>query len=280
MRVLFISNDSTQRCGVRIFGDLWADALRGIGVEIDRWDGTYSTIYARGKYVPDNIGDYDLVHLNHDPQAINHYLPKHFSGVKKLSLFLHDVPPNSTCPVFGIANLVMAMEPGEGIHVIDHAVPDMGELPILTIGRLRPYIGVCGIRNDAGRIDVEKLCERRGWGFNGPSASWLTTEQEITRLAQSDVNVCWYHVTGRGKSMGAMFCVAARRPLVLSTSTMFSNLWPYEYEIMWGVPDSAESLEPAVEEALKRQMIPERARRELSWTIRAKEIKALWEAMV
>lgn len=280
LKVLFISNFSMMRCGVRMYGDLWVQALRDAGVQVDKWDGTYDRVRAQN-YLPLDAAEYDLVHLNWDPQTINHFLPEHFSGVRRLSLFLHDVPPNSTCPVAGIATLKMAMELGEGITVIDHAVPVL-EVPAFTPSPV-PVIGTCGIRADAGVHEVEELCRRRGWIFNGPSRGWLTTEDEIRRLGMSDVNVCWYHTSGRGKSMGAMFCVAARRPLVLSDSTMFSNLWPYKDEVYFGDParcayglDVAE-LERQVEEALEEKRVPERARVELSWTRRAEEIKALWE---
>lgn len=287
MRVLFITNSSTQRCGVRVYGELWMQALREAGVEIDEFDGTYSAIQARGGgYLPGNVRDYDIVHLNWDPQAINHYLLRHFlPHDPPLSLFLHDVPPNSTCPVFGSASLVMAMEPGKGITVIEHAVPRFDH--IVTMPPLNiPVIGAAGIRDDPGIKEVEALCKKKGWLFNGPSPTWLTNGEEIARLSMSHVNVCWYHTSGRGKSMAAMFCVAAKRPLVLSCSTMFSNLWPYREELYFGDIHKDErdftvkELEWQVEGALLGQKVPETARVELAWSRRAQEIKSLWEAML
>src|SRR4051812_16343580 len=81
--VLFVTNSATQRCGVRIYGELWMNALRATGVEIIEWDGTYSTIYGRGSYLPSRAElealGVNLIHLNWDPQAINHYIPEHFA---------------------------------------------------------------------------------------------------------------------------------------------------------------------------------------------------------
>lgn len=316
LRVLFISNFSSERCGVRIFGEIWVEALRMVGVEIWVWDGTYPAVARRG-YTPWTSGqgtryDWDLVHLNWDPQTINHYLPEHFApGVAPpLSLFLHDVPPNSSCPVLPVARLVMSYEEMEGSHVIEHAVPAWGGHRIHDCTRWSflpatvPVIGVSGIRGDPGANLVEELCLRRGWVFNCPpwwyremgaastlAGPFLSTEEEIHRLSHSDVNICWYHTSGRGKSMAAMFCVAAGRPLVLSGSTMFSNLVGYGDEVYClsthnddntvnSLYAEAEGLEQMVDLALETRIVPTRAAKELSWEVRALEIKALWEGMI
>lgn len=280
MRVLFITNSSTERCGVRVYGELWMEALRGAGVEIDEWDGTYEHARRYG-YLPTGVEAWDLVHLNWDPQTINHYLPEHFAGAPPLSVFLHDVPPNSTCPVAGVAKLVMAHEPGEGISVIDHAVPDYRGMLYLPAPGGLPVIGLTGIRRDAGVEQARELCKRRGWVFSEPpwwnGGPWLSTKEEIARLSACDVNVNWYHATGRGKSMSAMMGVAARRPLVLSPSTMFSALWGYRDEITFGGDLSDAELEDCIDEALSCIRIPKNARVEQSWAVRAEQIKALWE---
>lgn len=234
MRVLCISNWTIARCGVREYGDQFATALEAAGHQVDRWDGGYEACYRRG-YLPADLSAYDLLHLNWDPQTINHYLPQHFAGGPPLSLMLHDVPPNSTCPVFDVARWRFAFEPTEGLDaILPEAIPD--ERPIAPSVSERVVIGVTGIRSDPGMALVQEVCQAEGWDCNTPvwwvdGADWLPRAAEITRLAASTINVCWYHTSGRGKSMAAMYCLAAGRPLILSGSSMFSALWPYAREI-------------------------------------------------
>jgi hypothetical protein len=300
MKVLFITNSATQKCGVRVYGELWMDALRTAGVEIDEWDGTYPSIMARGgEYLPETVDEYDLVHLNWDPQAINHYIPEHFASVfdrqlPPLSIFLHDVPPNSTCPVAPCADLLLAHEPGEGIVVIDHAVPDYR--PTNTVPYETFTVGTSGIRNDPGVELVQQVCDRNGWWHSrsGEGRGWRTTEGEIARLAQCHVNVCWYATSGRGKSMAAMLMVAAQRPLVLSNSTMFSALTQHpDYDVVreitlgYSTHDSnnqptkayanLDYLADCIALAHQGGVVPTAAATELRWSRCAEQIKALWE---
>lgn len=86
--------------------------------------------------------------------------------------------------------------------------------------------------------------------------------------------------------MGAMFCVAAKRPLLLSNSTMFSCLEPYTtsgmiYNIYRCEKEpTPENLRlwvaPIVEDGDKA-FRPDQVVRDLSWEKLAHHIKALWE---
>ncbi len=299
MKVLFVTNSSTQRCGVRLYGELWMQALRAAGVEVVEWDGTYSTIYHRGSYLPPDAEAYDLIHLNWDPAATNHFLPEHFPAEVPLSVFLHDVPPHSTCPVAGRADLLLAHEPGEGIVVIDHAVPDYQPPLWSPKPSHRVVIGTAGIRNDPGVELVDQVCRAHGWHHSRAGESgWLTTEQEIDRLARCTVNVAWYATSGRGKSMGAMFMVAAQRPLILSGSSMFSALWPYADQMYTATQTHRRAGHPqwtltpryqtdlkallavvlhAVEEG--HPIIPVDAARQLAWSRLAPRIATLWRGV-
>lgn len=294
MRILFINNLSTERCGVRAFGEQMVKALERAGDEVLVWDGTYSHVKANG-YLPANADSFDLIHLNWDPQAINHYLPEHFFGANRpLSLFLHDVPPNSTCPVYDVARWRFGHEPYGNIDVIPHAVPRTPS-PLDPPDHRGVTVGVTGIREDEGFVAVRQLCIQRGWTLNEPQwrvgGRWLSTHEEIRRLSRSTVNVCWYHTSGRGKSMAAMFCAAARRPLILSGSSMFSSCWPYEDEIYFPADFSSEEqhrlswvtdLEPLIDEALRdldagEAMIPDRICDELSWDRVIQLVRYRWE---
>lgn len=305
MRVLFVSGFSTPRCGEAVFGALMADALEEAGVEVVRWDGAYPALYARQQlglgYLPYEAEYFDLIHLNWGPANMGHFLPEHFPAGVPLSLFLHDVPPNSTCSLWDRAALRMAYERAPGVVVVPHAIPAWTPLPQEVLqpphysGRM---LGVTGIRDDPGFALVRGVAFENGWAVLEPpwwsGGPWLSVEEEIGRLSTCQLNVCWYHTSGRGKSMAASFCLASRRPLLLSGSSMFSHLWPYEDEIHivrhthegsgGGVSRSyAGSLGPILETLLSGQAVkrePKRVLEEMSWRRRALEIKALWEGML
>lgn len=286
MKILFVTNASMERCGVRLYGAQMIDALRGAGIEVQIWDGGYEHC-RQEDYLPRGVPDYDLIHFNWDPQAINHYLPQHFAGYPPLSLFLHDVPPNSTCPVQGEARWLFSFEPTPGSIVLPEAVPTTpADLSMPPSDHIR--IGVSGIRNDAGFLQVREVCTAHGWETSEPrwwsGGPWLSLEDEIRRLAACHVNVCWYHTSGRGKSMAAMICCAARRPLLLSNSTMFSALWPYRDEITIGRDYKAleDLLEACVEDAKDEAelgAVPDRVCRELAWSEVIKPVIAAWKTL-
>jgi len=280
MRILFINNSSAGACGVREYGALMIAALRRAGVEVIEWDGSYSAIQARGgQYLPPDRSTYDLVHFNWHPGAINHYIPEHFAGGPPLSLYLGDVPPHSSCPVFNIATWRFAIDPCAGAQYLPTPIPPTPlDLPPPTLTPVT--IGVSGVRG-AGFALTRAICEEKGWVINQHSDMWLSTEDEIRRLASCTVNVCWYQTTGRGKSMAAMFCIAAQRPLVISSSTMFSALWPYKDEI-YSPRNGLDTLDLLLSVAVEHTQsggapIPHRARRELAWDVVIKTVVKQWE---
>lgn len=291
MKVLYISPLGNPRCGEKTYGQIWVEALRAQGVDVHEWDGWYPHAKEHG-YLPPDANSYDLIHVNWGPANMGHYLPEHIPSGVPLSVFLHDVPPNSTCSLVPRAQLLMSYDPMEGSHVIDHAVPE-GPFPkdVATFPKDAVVVGVSGVRNDPGHYMVRDLCARRGWIFNAPTwwdgsmggvdGPWLDWRSEIARLSASTFNVCWYQTTGRGKSMAAMFCVAAQRPLVLSGSTMFSALEPYSNELYQTSYFDAPWLEDVTTDVLRDncELVPSRAARELSWTHCATRIKTLWESV-
>lgn len=314
MRVLHVGAWSAERCGEKEWGQLLSKELAKIGVQLVEWDGTYPKVYERGHvYLPsaEQLSDYDLIHLNWSPSQTGHYLPQHFPDSIPLSIFMHDVPPHSTCPLWDRADLRMAYEKAEGgwVEVIDHAVPSY--IPAAPPALDRVVVGVTGVRDDPGMGMVAAVCEKKGWELSLPhwmkGGDWLPLEQEIERLAASTFNVCWYKTSGRGKSMAAMLCAASRRPLILSGSSMFSNLWPYSDEVYLAVAthdpllgkDGEGSLyeimlEPLLEivelkirqeaQGLPGNDIPVRypgkLLEELSWQRCALRIKGLWEKLL
>jgi hypothetical protein len=186
--------------------------------------------------------------------------------------------------VHGIARWVWGFEPGDRIQVIPEPVPPVpDDLPPPIRDPIT--VGVSGVRQDPGHFEVAALCASRGWQLNEPlwwgkSTIWLSNEAEIRRLAESTVNVCWYHTTGRGKSMAAMFCVATGRPLVLSHSTMFSALWPYtHHDGIWRAPSvSLAVLEATIEVAVRGPGISAALQQELGWDRVLQPVLAAWRA--
>lgn len=291
MRVLSIAAFGNIKCGEREYALLWNRELRKLGVEIDEWDGFYPTAKERG-YFPPNVGEYDLVHLNWGPANLGHYVPEMVPKGLKLSIFLHDVPPNSTCLLQDRAQLLIAHEPGPGFHVINHAIPPYAG-PFLH-QRHPICVGVTGLRADPGMGMVQHVCAEWGWDISLPKwvkgGPWITMEEEIARLATTTFNVCWYQTSGRGKSMGAMLAAAARRPLLLSGSSMFSVLIPafgHEiYHVKGGQPDWTVDTLAFYMDAVMKDIeagvapVPQDCLVDLAWEKTARKIKDLWEGML
>lgn len=83
--------------------------------------------------------------------------------------------------------------------------------------------------------------------------------------------------------MASTFCLAARRPLLVSGSTMFDFLRPWEGEIYWpGTPPA--SLEECIERVLadigaRRERWADKVLDELGWARQARRVKEMWEAL-
>lgn len=293
MRVLFVSPYTLRGCGEAEFGRLWARELRKVGVFVIEYDGSWPAVYGRGHVYlppPEELRHIDLIHLNWGPANMGHYLPSHLPQGMPLSLFLADVPPNSSTALHQFADVVFAVEPADRATVISHHVPPY-QGPFFSLPDL-VTIGTTGIRGDAGGQVLRDLCARRGWALS-ESGPWRDTDQEIERLAGCTLNVLWYHSTGRGTSQAASYCLAARRPLVLSSSSMFDYLLPWRDEVYrWpGEPlytadeYSGRRLEAMIEVVLedireRRDRQPSRVLQELAWERLALQIKAAWAGVV
>lgn len=284
-RVLFVSPQRLG-CGEAEFGRLWARELRKVGVSVHEWDGSWPAVYQRGHvYLPDDLRQYDLIHLNWGPANMGHYLPSHFPRGKPLSLFLCDVPPHSSTDLQLFADLVWATEPAENATVIKHHLPPYQGPFVLPPPPEKPRIGITGIRKDSGTQLVRDLCAARGWELSESSPKWYDTDEEIARLASCTLNVCWYKETGRGTSMGAAYALAARRPLILSGSSMFDYLEPWRDEVYRSHERGPAALAALVGRVLdditeRRDRQPSRVLTELAWGKLAREIKARWEGVV
>jgi hypothetical protein len=284
MRILHISNHSVDRCGVALFGRQCSAALRAEGAEVVDWDGYYPTVYAKEQtkepsYLPADVSTYDVVHLNWQPATLNHYHPSLFPPIRSprplTSIFLHDLPPWSTCVIADRMQVTFALEAYPGAIEIPPPSPDYrptsAPASAVTIGRTN-------IR-DAGREALAAICARYGWIFNDSDPDhWLSEHDEVERLARSWVNVVWYD-EHRSRGSAAMVAAAARRPLLLSTSHRFSHLWPYAHELyLRSLDDLGASLRAIVSEVRRGvAKVPNQIPDVFGWRRAARQMLAAWE---
>lgn len=270
MRILLVADFTSQPCGIRNFADQTVTALRRHpGLEVDTWDGDYPTA-ARAGYLPSYAHQYDVIHVNWHPVAFNHYLPEHFPDGPILSVYLHDVPPWSTCPFFERAQVRFTAEPSPGCVELPYPIADWVPLPDPAPGVFS--VGSSTVRGE-GQAALEAICQAQGWEYCPRiGGQWLTFEAEVQRLARHSVNVLWYDEK-RGKSGGLSQALAAGRPVIVSQSPMFSSYlsWHFPDGIFRPTP-TAETL-PALLDvvhhlwALERldHFLPTRIREARSW---------------
>jgi hypothetical protein len=294
VKILHISNHSVDRCGVALFGRQCSAALRAEGAEVVDWDGYYPTIYAKERrhepsYLPPDVSTYDVVHLNWQPGTLNHYHPALFPRFQWptsvpgwtgpiYSIFLHDLPPWSTCLVEDRMHVKFALEPYEGAVVIPPPAPDyVPSSPVAT----KITIGRTNIR-DAGRSELAEICAHQGWILNDSNPDhWLSEAGEVERLARSWVNVVWY-AEHRSRGSAAMVAAAARRPLLLSESERFAHLWPYANEFyvtpVWNLEGRLLAIVTAVSEGVAK--VPVEIPIVFGWRRAARRMIAAWEAVL
>ncbi len=282
MRVLLVTNLSAPRCGIQNFGVQTATALRRAGAEVTEWDGTYQAIYEK-PYLPDDAASYDVIHFNWHPVTINHYTPDHFPAGPILSVYLNDLPPWSSCPVFDRAAVRFSAEDHPGCLTLPYPIADWVTDPpdsaeVFTVGW-------SGVRGD-GAKEIAHACKELGYQTNAPDGVWRSFEEEVRRLARSSVNVCWYHEE-RGISGGASQVAAARRPMILNGSPMFRHFHPYSLEFYFerstGRTATLIELPALLVEAYadwkQRRMIePCTILKDLSWSTAATRMLEVWSA--
>jgi len=281
MKILYVSNFATKKCGVAEFGRQNVKGLREVGATVTEWVGDYPEIYARNargepSYLPENAfnGSYDVIHFNWHPVTLNHYVPSHLYGGPIISVYYHDIPPWSSCPIDPCADVKFSLEPWEDAVVIPP--PAVDYMPTSPIS-LEPSVGRSAI-GIYGQAELTEICARRGWTFSD-SVEWLPIEEEVERLAKCWVNVVWYD-HDRSRSSSAMVCAAARRPLLLSRCSRFAHLWPYEDELYIGELHQLEEMLDGiiwdVEDGEARR--PGRLLAEFGWRRTSERMIEAWEA--
>ena len=265
MKIALVSNWQTRECGVANFGRDWASALERAGHDVLRLH--------YGLSVPANQVDVAL--YNWHPSTTPKVLTPPFCPY---AVYLHDIPPHSSCRLVDGAKAVWAAEPTPGAEVIRYPVYDgPRDTPPRSPGI---SIGWTGLRGD-GRDSLRDLCERRGWTFNG-SNGWKDTPEEIARLASSTLIVLWYFADGRGQSLALSTACAAGCPILVNQSRMFGLAHDYPQEIYRAGHDPAVPfLEQAIEGVLAkiytgRAAVPAQAVVEQSWTRAIQRMERAW----
>lgn len=280
MRVLHLWNMTAGRCGIKNFGQMFSTAMRHAGCTVDDFDCTYPTLYQTGKYLPDNVDEYDVVHFNWHPITNNHYGAGHFAAVRGVrSIYLHDIPPFSGCPCIDAFQVRMTSEPS-AISTLEVPYPIVDWVNPASLPPPNDHftVGISGVRRDGFDV-VAAVCEREGWTLNQSElGAWIALEDEIRRLARSTVNVCWYH-EGRGLSGTPAMMLGARRPLLINQSPMLRHLHGIE-GVLYRPGETLENMLAMVYEGqfglwreLSHGIDPT-----LSWSTYAQHVIRAWEA--
>ena len=240
MRILYLSNVSTLRCGVAELGRQNSRVLRELGHDVTEWDGNYPVIYDRiqkqePSYFPADWASYDVIHLNWHPTITNHYVSKVFPPHPLISIFLHDIPPHTTCTAIDQADVIFSLEPTVDYPQAVIIPPAMIDYVPMSPVSPTPLVGRTSV-GDINRVWMEDICQRHGWELSNSgfqTGAWTPIEDELERLARCWVNVVWYEEQ-RSRSSAAITAAFARRPLLLSNNTRFDNLRPYSDELYFG----------------------------------------------
>jgi len=266
MKIALVSNFQTAVCGVASFGRDWLAALERAGHQVTPvwWN--------------EPIPDCDLVCVNWHPGTQG---PRSVRIEQPYVVYLHDLPPYSYCDLQD-AVCYFTSEPytgGEYSRTVEVPYPVWdGFVPQIFGGPVS--LGWTGIRGD-GREQLQKLCAKRGWAFNG-SDGWLDTPEEVARLASSTLIVLWYHASDRGQSLSLATACATRRPVLVNGSKMFKLAAAYPDEIYRAGWDPAVPLlEPAIDAVLDERVkgrlkYPSRIREEHSWAAAIARMEAAW----
>ncbi len=234
LKVLHVTN-GTLRCGISLYGKLLTAALDKHPeiIKLEHWVADYPT------YLPPNADQYDIIHMNWHPATINHIQPDFIPEDSFLSVMFHEPPRRfrdakgkypAPPPIWTRTDLKLmasTKDTFDGAVEFLMPVPEPTErLPEASLGSV--IVGHSGIRGD-GLDRLIEICVRNGWilSHSGQGGEWLSVDQEIQRLARCTVNIAHYHSAYSGQGFGAMFAIAAERPVILNHSRMTETLWKY-----------------------------------------------------
>ena len=294
MRILYVSNHNTQMCGVANYGRQCYDAAKSIGLDIDGWDASHPGA------LPDDAMDYDRIHLNWIAGTLGHLQPIDIPRGPRVSIFLHE-PDSKPEGIIERCDSVIAAEERPWVtHLLEppcpsyepmtdwaHQPPELRELVFGISGirktgldRLEPAVEMHN-RELAAKYDLQPGEVPEGqWrisqGMESPDA-WLSDEAEIERLAQCTLNVAHYHGGYGGQGTGVMTLIAARRPVLINSNQMLTNLFG-ESEL-YRVEDVRAGIELILQDIRDgRERRPLKLAERRSWKKQIWKMKEAWSA--
>lgn len=296
MRVLLIGNLSDTRCGFANFTNQMVTAMRRTpGAEIETFDGTYQTVYARQQQpdcahmgmFPEDVGTFDVVHLIWNALTMNHYAGAPWDVLHQnhvIASWWDGGPSDASCPFIDHMDVRWSNYPRHGYYYMPYPVPDwVDNLPETST---EFTVGASSVRGD-GVPEIRQWCEKHGWAMNLPTpGNWLTVEDEVRRLARSSVNVCWYNTPPlwHDRASAPSMLLASRRPILINEDPLVAHLrdYPDEQGVYHG---RRHEPGPHMEECLiglhmlwraGGLFLPDKPIADLSWTNCAAEFLRVW----
>ena len=254
MRILFVGNNQTERCGVAEWGRHCVAALRKIGHAVFDW---------HQREEPENppIPDADVVFANWHAGTLG-WEPRWRTLGKLTSAYLHESSPawnqpEHRPPLLDQVDMAFVDHPAvQGwkdfptevrvSNVIYFRTPVWDVVPKLRdsfapASVRRITIGCTGIRKegldamlafaqrqaDQGRLYVDV--------WPSSDTDWRTPEEEVSRLSACWINVAHYGAGfgGQASAMGAL--IAAGQPILINSNRMLETWREYAEEGRWEV---------------------------------------------
>lgn len=298
-KILLLSNNRTERCGVALVGRHLLQACQQAGLKMLAWHSTPA------EPLPAQADEFDIIHVNWHAATVGHLKVQDFPAGPKLSIYVHE--PASLCNLVERADLVIASESklvgAEPKRLEVLLPPCLDYSPLSTWDGAELTLGSTGIRRDgldwvAGAVERQhvELQEQDGpLGFGevhpgawrlAPSSQdpdgWLSDEAEIERLASCAMTVFHYHSGNSGQSYAAMLGVAARRPMLLNHNRMLEHLWasPEAQEELYVVDDVASGIYQVVQDLRDgKEKRPWKLAKARSWGRAVEKLGEWWASL-
>lgn len=229
MRILFVGNNKTERCGVAEFGRHAVAALRKLGHEVRDWD--WKTDFGPSYTHDAHHGQYDVVFVNWHAGTLGwQEFDVGARGCRRhggvVSAYLHESSPAWNMPEHRPPLLDQV-----DVAFVDHpkvAGASYFRTPVWDVQPVKDNvaghvcIGTSGIRRE-GVAAVSIACQKWCWLENHSHGEWLSDQDEVTRLAGSWINVAHYGAGfgGQASAMGAL--IAAGQPILINSNRMLET---------------------------------------------------------
>lgn len=235
MRILFVGNNKTERCGVAEWGRHCVAAFRKLGHEVFEWHCPAEPNFEHL--------DYDVTFVNWHAGTISSLdarILKNHSRARLVSAYLHESSPawnepQHRPPLLDQVDVAFVDHPSvlSATHrdhdVIYFRTPVWDVAPQRNSQKwaLPVSFGVTGIRGEGVDALVDLL--RYHPDFVGTVISrswpsgWKSAQDEVDRLASCWINVAWYGAGfgGQASAMGAL--IAAGQPILINSNRMLET---------------------------------------------------------